>query len=572
VASGTVPDEEQGRSPPGVDWRLPLLIALSAVLLAAVLLALAALSIRQGDKQVVEAEASRITDAVNQRLGAALTLVQGTRGLFAAVGQPDITQFGAYVGELNLRRRYPGVQGLGFSRFVPPPAGREAPEAQAQPQGEREAPGGSDEARTVTSEIVLLEPRDERNLAAIGFDMFAEATRREAMAASRDAGRLAASRKVVLVQEIDEDKQNGILLYAPVYGAGSTSPSHAFMGWVYAPLRVGDLLRGVRSGSPLVAFEAYDGPQPSADDLLYRSSDWPSDAAFSTTTTVTVADRTWLLVFRSLPTLESRSQMRLVPWIGLLSVLAAALLGWIAWLQARTAAAAREADRRKTEFLATLAHELRNPLAPVRNALEILHRSPPPELGARMRDVMDRQLRHMTRLIDDLLDVARVSRGKIQLQLSTTDLREATDAAAEACLPLLRARSQAFRYDRPAEAVPVQMDATRIAQVLTNLLRNASSYTPEGGHVELSIASSAAEVRVVVKDDGMGIAPEHLPAVFEMFAQLPGQGAHGGLGIGLSLSSSLARLHGGRIEAASEGAGRGATFTLVLPAFAPAQA
>jgi signal transduction histidine kinase/ActR/RegA family two-component response regulator len=241
---------------------------------------------------------------------------------------------------------------------------------------------------------------------------------------------------------------------------------------------------------------------------------------------------------------------------------------------ARQAAELRLADRRKDEFLATLAHELRNPLAPIRTGLELLTRSPDGDGAQHTLGVMQRQIAHMVRLIDDLLDVSRITRGKLELDRQRVELGAIVDAAVEICRPLIERKQHAFRVVVPEPTLAIQADLTRIAQVIGNLLNNAAKYTIEGGSIELSAKRDGDDVVIQVRDDGVGIPPDRLSDVFEMFSQVNRalERSQGGLGIGLALVRSLVGLHGGRVEASSPGIGRGSTFTVRLPIGAVRQA
>lgn len=227
----------------------------------------------------------------------------------------------------------------------------------------------------------------------------------------------------------------------------------------------------------------------------------------------------------------------------------------------------READRHKDVFLATLAHELRNPLAPITNAVEILKR-PDTEADRPLALAMiERQFGHLVRLIDDLLDVNRISRGKLQLRRQPVALTEIVEQALESSRPHLHRAGHTLTVTLPPQPVRLDADPVRLAQVFLNLLNNASKYSPPGGQIRLTAAREAADVVVTVADTGIGIAPEHLPHLFEMFSQgdpMPGYGQQG-LGIGLSLARDLVAMHGGHIEARSEGLGRGSAFIVRLP-------
>ena len=230
--------------------------------------------------------------------------------------------------------------------------------------------------------------------------------------------------------------------------------------------------------------------------------------------------------------------------------------------------ALRDEDRRKNDFIAMLAHELRNPLAPIRNALEIMRlTADDPEAVARSRAMLERQVGQMVRLIDDLLDVSRITTGKLRVQLEPTALREVVEAAVEISRPALDRAGLRFHLSVPEKPVTIPADRVRLAQVFSNLLNNAAKFTPEGGRVEFAVAREGGEVVARVRDTGVGIPAEVLPRVFDLFTQLDRtmSRSQGGLGIGLALVRRLVELHGGSVAAHSDGPGKGAEFTVRLP-------
>ncbi|MFM0729773.1 response regulator [Paraburkholderia sediminicola] len=231
--------------------------------------------------------------------------------------------------------------------------------------------------------------------------------------------------------------------------------------------------------------------------------------------------------------------------------------------------ALRDADRRKDEFLAMLAHELRNPLAPIRNAIELLDpsRSPSPQNFDAMRAVIGRQVKHLSRLVDDLLDVARITQGKITLRQEIVGLAAAIDAAIETAAPTLTRKGHTLRTQMPDEPLFIVGDGVRIAQVLGNILSNAAKYTPQGGEIVIDVRELHDNVQISVRDNGVGIAAETLPHIFDLFVQSESslERSEGGLGIGLPLARTLVELHGGRIEAFSAGTGQGSEFIVSLP-------
>jgi signal transduction histidine kinase/ActR/RegA family two-component response regulator len=221
----------------------------------------------------------------------------------------------------------------------------------------------------------------------------------------------------------------------------------------------------------------------------------------------------------------------------------------------------------KDEFIATLAHELRNPLAPIRTGLEIIKRDPQCDAAWRARDMMERQLLHLVRLIDDLLDISRISLGRLELKRSPITAKEIVDTAVEGSLPMIEANQHTLSLALPEEPIPINGDLTRLAQVLSNLLNNAAKYTPKKGRIELRVEKLPREVMFKVTDNGLGIPPELLESIFDMFGQVNRtlDRSQGGLGIGLALVRKIVELHHGKVYAESAGSGKGATFTVILP-------
>ncbi|MDR3461280.1 MAG: response regulator [Beijerinckiaceae bacterium] len=229
--------------------------------------------------------------------------------------------------------------------------------------------------------------------------------------------------------------------------------------------------------------------------------------------------------------------------------------------------ALEEADRRKDEFLATLAHELRNPLAPLRHGLDILRRSPNSDDAMEIREMMDRQLFHLVRLIDDLLDVSRVSQGKIELRMERIPATDVIRSALESSRPLIDSAGHSLTLDVSPEPIWLDADLTRLAQVVGNLLNNAAKYTPEGGRIGLSLRADGEDAVITVSDNGLGIPADMQAKVFQLFAQVENHTdrARGGLGIGLALVKQLVAMHDGSVSAESAGAGQGSVFTVRIP-------
>jgi signal transduction histidine kinase/CheY-like chemotaxis protein len=229
--------------------------------------------------------------------------------------------------------------------------------------------------------------------------------------------------------------------------------------------------------------------------------------------------------------------------------------------------ALREGDRKKDDFLALLAHELRNPLAPIRNGLQVIRRSEDRESRERSQEMMERQLGHMVRLIDDLLDVSRINRNKMELRRARILLDDVVSSAVETARPAIEAAGHELTITLPTSPVYLDADLTRLAQVFSNLLTNSAKYTEPGGRIGLSVRLDEGEAVVTVTDTGIGIPADALRHIFDMFSQVDRsiERTTGGLGIGLALVRGLVEMHGGTVSAVSEGLGRGSEFTIRLP-------
>jgi PAS domain S-box-containing protein len=668
-------------------------------------------SIGHQDRSSFDNETARALEAINQRIHTTSTLLRGAAGLFAASEHVDRDEFRSYVSTLDLRDRYPGILGIGYVQRV---AADELDDYEARVR--EELPGFAvwpDDPRPYYHAIQFLEPMDERNRAAIGYDMFTNPVRRKAMAAAAERDEIVASGKVTLVQEIDAHKQSGFLLYMPVYenseaAKGRVPRERPLRGFVYTPLRAGDLLSSVRgSGARYIDYEVFDGTEPDPAALLRTTKPGQhATARFHSEHVIEVGGRPWLVRFHSRPQQEALSQAWLIPWLALTAFASSLLLAWLSWSQVRARRAAelaartqqqfaqalheererlsatlasigdgvvavdaaarivlmnpvaerltgwtnaealgreldevvtvaspaedddevgasigaqgsgevmlhsrdgsirpvdhssapipdqsgktagavivmrdaternrveaelRSADRRKDQFLAMLAHELRNPLAPICNSLELLRRQPDPELAERARAVAERQARLMVRLVNDLLDLSRISRGTILLQREPVLLDTVLQTAVETSLPLIDSRQHTLRITVLDPDLRVDGDPARLAQVFSNLLNNAATYTDPGGLIELDVRRDGDDVRVTVRDNGIGIRTDSLPHVFDMFMQVDHSlERSGGLGIGLTLVQRLLHLHGGNIVAHSAGLGTGSEFVARLPLF-----
>ncbi|MGH9371744.1 MAG: CHASE domain-containing protein [Vicinamibacterales bacterium] len=568
---------------------LPYLILLTALALTTAVARYAAETRAREDHLRFESTAESAQAAIDNRIDAYVALLRGAAGLFTAGPQVTLREFRAYVGRLELSR-YPGIQGLGYSRRVPQGM-RTAILESMDTQGLSGFRYWPDRAGDIHS-ILYLEPLDRLNRPALGFDMTSEPVRRSAMERATDTGAPVASGRVRLVQEdVAEDEQPGFLIYLPVYHsptipATSDERRALLRGHVYSPFRARDFFEGIRTaGTALVQFEVYDG-QAAPDRLLYRSASEPDPdlpAWLQAKRQTNVAGRTWVLIFKPGPRLV-QSRRWVLPTIvsvggTVLSVLLFAVMR--AQVRARTAAeraamasrrsadALRVVDREKDAFLATISHELRTPLNAIVGWASMLGRGAVPvETQAHAISVIKRNAEAQARLIEDLLDMSRAVAGHLSLALGDVDARAALEAAVDALRPAAEQAGLTLELDVNRRLGMIEADAGRLQQVVVNLLSNSIKFTPRGGQIRLHAERTGGQLVIDVTDTGIGIEPEFLPHLFDRFKQADSSPtrAHSGAGLGLAIVRHLVQLHGGTIEASSDGVNTGATFTVRLPA------
>jgi signal transduction histidine kinase len=519
--------------------------------------------------------------AIQERVHVHISLLRGVAGLYAAGGEVDRATFRAYVDRLALAQNYPGVQAVGFAARVP------EDEAAFVAQVREEAfpeftiwPAG---ARAERYPIALIEPLDQRNRRAVGYDMFSEPVRRETMARARDTGVAAATGAVTLVQELESDaKQAGFLIYLPVYEGGITPTSvperrERIVGFAYSPFRVGDLLGGIFGDSTQlrVAFTIYDGGQPSPDALLFRSAHLGGPnyrPAYTTAETLNVAGRQWTVVYASQPSFDASGEPYIGPMAAAAGTILSLILFGVAWAQARARYDAELAVRARETFLSVASHELKTPLTSLFGNAQLLQRraARSGRIGERERaniGVIVAQSRRLTKLIDDLLDHTRLQEGRFAIQREPLELADVVRLTVEELRPTLQRHSISLAL--PDEPLPIIGDASRLEQVLVNLIGNAVKYSPAGGPVEVQVARAGGCATVTVLDRGIGIPAAALAELGRPFFRAPNAVSRqiSGMGIGLYVVKELIERHGGSLAISSE-EGVGSAFTVCLPLLA----
>lgn len=529
---------------------------------------------------------------INNRLETYITLLRGSAGLFAA--QPNVTEeeFHDYVDRIRLKLNYPGIQGIGYSVIVPEEE-KDSFIAGVQAEGRTSFQIFPDRPSPLYNAILYLEPEDERNQAAIGYDMSSEPIRRNAMEKARDSGLPTASGKVTLVQETNEKKQAGFLIYVPVYEDGVVPASEAerrekLIGYVYSPFRVDDLLTGIvgNQAMEIIAYQVYDGKDLKSENLLHDSKTLtlqPTQSyepRFTAIRDVGVAGKTWTVVFSNHPSFDNASQQNLAPFILGVGLVISGLLFFLSRSQfvARKNAelyankllhSQKELEKAigmRDTFISVASHELKTPVTSLKVYAEVLQRkfmkNNQTEASQNMKK-MNAQINKLTTLILDLLDVTRIQTGKLAFQKEIFDLGEVVKESIASTQPLSDTHKIILKG---ASKLQVIGDRDRIGQVLNNFLTNAIKYSPNADKIIVNIGSSANKAHVSIQDFGIGINESQQKKIFNRFYRVSDKDEQTfpGLGIGLYICFEIIKRHHGTIQVKST-KGRGSTFTFFIP-------
>jgi signal transduction histidine kinase len=526
-------------------------------------------------------------DSIAYRVDTYVNLLRATRAWFSAAHTVSRNDFHTYVGQLELSNRYPGLQGMGLSMRVPAdqvPAVVQQVQSWGIPNFHiwPAAP-----ARPEYHTIVYFEPDTQANRAVIGYDMMTSPPRREAMERARDSANVAATQRVTLYGAVFP-RQPAFTVYAPLYKPDvslATIPARraALNGFIFARFVTPEVLSAIsRQLDPSVGFEVYDGLIMGPGQLVYASTvEQPRFfPRFTAVRPINIAGRPWTIRFFAVRGGYAAS----IAW-SVLTLTIGLLISFLLWALLRTQARARadaertaeqlrkseaalqEANRAKDEFLATLSHELRTPMTAIIGWAQMLAEPIDDEMRESAVSAILNSAKIQAQLIDDLLDVSRITAGKMRLEPKPTDVRRVAEAARDAVAPAADARGVSLELNLSRTPVVVRGDPQRLQQVIWNLLSNAVKFTPGGGVVTVTVRATQRDAMIEVRDTGQGIDPEFLPHVFERFRQADSSTSRrqGGLGLGLAIVRHLVELHGGDVRAQSDGIGRGSLFTVRLP-------
>ncbi|MEO4046342.1 CHASE domain-containing protein [Pseudomonas sp. CAU 1711] len=549
-------------------------------------------------------EIREVQFAVEQRLLAYEHVLRGGVGMFAASRQVERDEWHRYVANLDIEHNYPGIQGIGFSKWLRAEE-RDALVRQVRAEGFADFRLWPEGRRDGYSVILYLEPFDWRNRRAFGFDMYSEANRRAAMRRAIDTGQPAISGKVRLVQETEENVQHGFLMYLPVYPRGEVPDSESerserLLGFVYAPFRMNNLMTGTLGNKALpdIRLQIFDGPGVDAESMMYDSAaDSRHVPLFSEVRSEQFNGRVWTFRFSSLPAFEAAMDTQKPALILGGGLLVSLLLSGLIWLLGQNRSRARkltqanrglqkeigerrrledklvqardkaeEANRAKSDFLANISHELRTPLTLILAPAEQLLERAPAELRPQLERICRNALLLLNR-VNDLLDFAKAEAGKFELHNEKLDLQQWLPILAEDAALVAQRKGCALTWEVDASLGEVWVDRGHLETILLNLLSNALKFTPAGGTIGVrATVLDSQRFQLEVSDTGSGIEAEQLPLLFQRFQQLDNSATrpHGGTGIGLALVKQLVELMGGEVEVHSA-PGAGSSFQVRLP-------
>ncbi len=562
-------------------------------------------------------DVSRIQAAFETRISLYITLLKGGRGFVESVGELNREKFAAYVKSLEIDENYSGIQGIGFTKVILRTEREKIiqqmkfegyPNFKIFPEGERE----------LYQPIVYLEPLNERNQTAIGYDMSTEENRRLALERARDSGTEAATGKVVLLQEIMPAKQAGFLIYFPVYKNGLVPSTlnerrENIEGYVYSPFRAGNFLKEIhsKSSSNEIGIAIFDLEQ-NAENLMAKLPTGGSSGnsllnnevsvfaeesqGYTDFVDLDVAGRNWKIKYFSLKAFDERSSVAWTPLIFFSGISVSFLLfGMIYWeasarvkLEEKALAMvelekqkhvlfeneqaarllAERANATKDEFLAVVSHELRTPLNAIGGWTKILDSE---TLTSEVKELalgkIDKNVRAQTKLVEELLNYSQILAGKDGVPQTEIEVSWVIENACEEIAPCASSKNIELTKTIELNRQTVFGDEEKLSIALKNLLANAVKFTDSGGKINVKAFEHNDYVNIVVSDNGRGITPEFLPLIFERFRQADTSITRdaGGLGLGLTITDQIVKLHKGSVKAESEGSGKGSTFTIALP-------
>lgn len=553
-------------------------------------------------------EVNRIQSAIDNKIKLHIALLKGGRGFVESAAELNRGSFANYVQSLDLEENYKSVQAIGFSKIILPEERDElVKKMQAEGnQGFQIFPAGE---REIYQAIIYIEPDNEQNQSDIGFDMSTDPARHEALARARDTGVQAASARINLLQSSSQNSQTGFLICLPVYKDGEISQTveerrKNLIGYIYSPFRSGDFLDEIQRSTDTgdIAVQIYDGethPENLLAQTVFENAPKPANKIEKDQTTeniIPVAGRIWTIKYESLPKFSEQSSINWTPMIFVSGIILSFLLfGMTYWetfarLKLETVAArlkeseaqkqklfeneqkarlvAEQANTTKDEFIAVVSHELRTPLNAIAGWTKILKTN---NLSANTKNLalekINKNLRSQTKLVEELLEYSQILSGNINFEETPVNFSELFEKTFKEIRDSAQERNIEFIKNNYLNGQMILGDEAKIQIVIYNILSNAVKFTPSGGKIESELSENDGMLQLVVKDNGTGISSDFIPQVFDQFSQADSSSTrnYGGLGLGLTISKHIVKLHNGIIEAQSDGIGTGSVFTLRFP-------
>lgn len=546
---------------------------------------------------------------LENKLNSYIALLKSGRAFIETTEKFDRKKFKTYIDSLELEKNYVGLVGVGFNKAVTPEE-RENLIAEMKKEGFTDFKIFPTDDNQIDYPIIYLEPLNELNRRAIGYDMFSEPVRRQALEKARDFSTEAASGKVVLIQDSEDTKHAGFLIYLPVYKAGKIPASieerrQNLLGFIYCPFRARDFVKSAvdNQSFPDIEFKIYDYEIKEENILAQTETATNRNLAsekenqgFYSKNNLEVAGRRWVIEYSPTIGFFDQSNQRLTPIVFLIGTLFSFLLFALTYAQAksrrklqeiaenlleveqekadlfekekRARLFAEQAAKTKDEFISVVSHELRTPLNAIAGWAKILKSD---NLSRNTKELalqkIEKNLRSQTKLVEELLDFSQIMSGKVNIESEEFSFSDVFEKVLVEIEPKAEEKEVGLTKINNLDGQMVIGDRSKIKIVIENLLLNAIKFTPSGGKIEAEVGEEDGKIVLTVKDNGNGINQEFLPFIFDRFRQQDGSLTkfHGGLGLGLAITEHIIKLHNGTIEAESEGAKKGSIFRVKIP-------
>jgi len=553
-------------------------------------------------------EVKRIQLAIENKINLYVALLKGGRGFVESNREINRENFSEYVKSLELEKNYVGVQGIGFTKIVAAEE-REAFVEKMKSEGYVEFNIFPTAEKNSYRIVTYLEPFNELNQKSIGFDLSSESNRNEALDRARDSGEAASSAKVNLVLEKEGFLETGFLIFLPIYKNGKLPVSvedrkKNIIGYIYSPFRASDFLSEIQNDKSAsdIKLKIYDG-EVDTENLLTKTADPQKLTAsneieenYTAQNDLNVAGRKWIIQYDSAQSFTAQSSLGWTPFIFIIGAIFSFLLfGMTYWetsarIKLQTTAtelfelekqkqgllekeqkarlSAEQANNTKDEFIAIVSHELRTPLNSIAGWTRILKTDDLSDNTKKLAlEKIEKNLRSQTKLVEELLDYSQIVSGTIKFEGNEVNFSDVFEITFSEIEPTAQEKNIEFIKDNQLNGHRVLGDEDKIKLVIYNLLSNAVKFTHSGGKIESAVMENDGTIQMIIKDNGKGISQEFLPHIFDRFTQADTSitRSSGGLGLGLTISNHIIKLHNGTIEANSEGIGKGSVFTVKVP-------